>query len=122
MKLKIRSIHGHGKATEEYVIIDVLSDSDAKYYMIADTTYTQSGGISNKVRHTHWFYPTDLKKGDVLVLHTGPGTDRSDKQTNGVTYHQRFWGLKSAVWNDDGDGALLFEINTWKTTKVDETK
>lgn len=121
MKLEIRSIHGHGKATEEYVIIDVLSDCDAKYYMVADTTY-QSGGISNKVRHTHWFYPAALKKGDVLVLHTGTGTDRSDQQTNGATYHQRFWGLKSAVWNDDGDGALLFEINSWRTTKVAETK
>jgi len=122
MNLKIRSIHGHGKASEEYVIIDVLNDCNAHYYMVADTTYVQPGTVSNKVRHTYWFHQTDLKKGDLLVLHTGSGTDSSVKQSNGSTHYQRYWGLKSAVWNDDGDGAILFEMNGWKTTKVADTK
>ncbi|MCS5969701.1 hypothetical protein LNP26_29815 [Klebsiella variicola subsp. variicola] len=62
MKLKIRTIHGHGKANEEYVIIDVTDDCNAQYYMLADTTYTNDNKISNKVRHTHWFSKAELKK------------------------------------------------------------
>ncbi|HBK3300187.1 hypothetical protein I5679_13965 [Citrobacter koseri] len=122
MKAKVRTIHGHGKASEEYVIIDVNEDCNADHLMIADTTYTPKGNISCKVRHTHWFYPTALKKGDVLALFTGTGTDKSVKQASGNTVFYRYWGLKTAVWNDDGDGAILFDINTWSTKKVAETK
>lgn len=122
MKLKIRTIHGHGKANEEYVIIDVADDCNAQYYMLADTTYTNDNKISNKVRHTHWFSKAELKKGDVIILYTGAGTNGSKRNSNGsITYH-RYWGLRTAVWNDDGDGAILFEINAWNTTKEADTK
>lgn len=122
MKAKIRAIHGHGKANEEYVVIDVNEECNADHLMIADTTYTPEGRISCKVRHTHWFYPATLKKGDVLTLFTGTGTDNSVKQASGNTVFNRYWGLKTAVWNDDGDGAILFDIKTWSTKKVAETK
>ncbi|KHE07672.1 hypothetical protein [Citrobacter braakii] len=122
MKAKVRTIHGHGKANEEYVIIDVNEDCNANRLMLADTTYTSETTISNKTRHTFWFKAIDLKKGDVIVLYTGSGTDQSKSQTNGTTIYYRYWGLKTAVWNDDGDGAILFDINTWSTKKVADTK
>lgn len=122
MKAKIRSIHGHGTANEEYVIIDITDGCNAHDYMLADTTYTNENTISNKVRHTHWFVKAELKKGDVIILYTGSGTNSSTKNTNGSTIYHRYWGLRTAVWNDDGDGAILFEINDWNTTKVADTK
>ncbi|MBK0000289.1 hypothetical protein [Erwinia sp. S38] len=122
MKLKIRTIHGHGKASEEYVILDVIKECNADFYMILDTTFTNDGKISNKNRHSHWFLPADLKPGDVIVLFTKEGQSSTKKQDNGSTIYFRYWGLKSAVWNDDGDGAVLIEINAWKTSKVGSTK
>lgn len=122
MKMKIRSIHGHGKASEEYVILDVLEDCNLNHYLIADSTYTEDGYISNKARHSHWFVGKDAKKGDAVVLYTGVGDNKAVKNANGTTVFHRFWGLRSAVWNDDGDGAVLLQIDTWKTTKVSETK
>lgn len=122
MKVKIRSIHGHGDAFEEYVVLEVLEDCNANHYMIADTTFTADGKISNKVRHTHWFYSAELKKGDFIILLTGAGTDHTDKRNDGSTVYYRYWGLKTAVWNDDGDGAVLYELNNWKAEKVSGTK
>jgi len=122
VKMKIRTIHGHGKADEEYVILDVLSDCNLNHYMVADSTFTKEGKISNKARHTHWFVMSDAKKGDIVVLYTGVGRNKAVKSANDSTVFHRYWGLKSAVWNDDGDGAVLLEINTWKTTKVSSTK
>lgn len=122
MKLKIRSIHGHGKAAEEYVIIDVLHDCMSNRYMIADSTFTSSETISNKTRHTYWFNDISLKRGDVVILYTCNGRDNNSKQGNGSTIYHIYWGLDSAVWNDSGDCAILFEISNWKTTSVSETK
>lgn len=122
MKVKIRSIHGHGDASEEYVVLEILQDCNADHYVIADTTFTADSKISNKVRHTHWFYSTALKKGDFIALFTGTGTDKADKRSDDSTLYYRFWGLKTAVWNDDGDGAVLYELNDWKAEKISGTK
>ncbi len=122
MKLKISSIHGHGDASKEYVVLDVNEDCIASYYIIADTTYTSPGYISNKHRHVHRFVRADLKAGDVVILYTRVGSDEVKKHPDGSATHYRFWNLKTPVWNDDGDGAILFEINDWKTSKVADTK
>lgn len=122
MKVEIRSIHGHGDASEEYVIIDVTQDCRMDDYMVADTTFEAGGSISNKVRHTYWFEPVDLKSGDIVVLYTGNGTNESEENDDGSTIYHVYWGLRAPVWNDDGDGAILFEMNDWKTTKVADTK
>jgi len=122
MKMKIRSIHGHGKADEEYVVLDVIEDCNASYYMVSDTTYTADGKISNKTRHNFWFNPKELSAGDVVYLYTKVGKNASSERPNGTKTHKFYWGLKVPVWNDDGDGAILFEIKTWKTKKVSDTK
>jgi hypothetical protein len=116
MKLKIRSIHEQGKAAEEYVLLDVVEDCSVEYFGLADTTYTGTSSISNKLRHFFWFPPKKVKKGELVVLRTGVGNDDSYKNAAGVTVHRFFWGLKSAVWNNTGDAAVLFDIRTWKTT------
>ncbi len=122
MKVSVRSIHGHGKANEEYVILDVKQDCNAHHYILADTTYTGENTISNKYRHVHRFAKADLKAGDIIVLYTRVGKSTSEKKGNGSTIYYRYWNLKTAVWNDDGDGAILFQINDWATKKVAATK
>ncbi|WP_395490724.1 hypothetical protein ACG1VR_08770 [Cedecea davisae] len=122
MKLKIRTIHAHGKASEEYVVLDVLENCNLNRYIVADTTYTKDGYISNKVRHTHWFTASEAKKDDIVILYTREGLNNETKQSNGSTIFHCYWELRSAVWNDDGDGAVLFEVNDWSTTRVAYTK
>lgn len=118
MKLKIRSIHEQGNAASEYVLFDVVEDCDLVYFGVADTTYSSVTSISNKLRHFFWFPPTKVNKGELVVLRTGVGTDDSFQNSGGITVHRFYWGLKSAVWNNTGDAAVLFDINTWNPTKA----
>lgn len=118
MKLKILSIHEQGNASAEYVLLEVAQDCDLSHYGVADTTYSSENSISNKLRHFFWFPPTSVKKGELVVLRTGEGKKESFRNTSGKQVHRFYWGLKSAVWNNTGDAAVLFHLDTWKTTKA----
>lgn len=118
MKLKILSIHEQGDAAKEYVRLEVIEDCDLQYYGLADTTYTSKGTISNKLRHFFWFPEKDVKKGERVVLRTGTGTNGEYVIEGGKKVHRFFWGLQSAVWNDEGDAAVLFQIRGWKAMRA----
>ncbi len=118
MDLKILSIHEQGNADKEYVWLEVVNDCDLKYYTLADTTYSGQNAISNKLRHFYWWAPHTVKKGERVVLMTGKGKNDSYTSQHGHKVHRFFWGLGSAVWNNTGDAAVLFNIATWKTTKA----
>ena len=52
------------------------------------------------------------------ALQTGTGKNDQYTAASGKKVHRFFWGLGSAVWNNDGDAAVLFEMRTWKTTRA----
>lgn len=119
MKIKIKKVVDHGTHSSERVWFEVTADCNLKYYMITDTTYTGENSISNKVRHVYWFAPKDVKKGDEVLLYTKKGLYKTESINNGKnTRYFLFWGLESFVWNNTGDAAILFEMNSWNTTKV----
>jgi hypothetical protein len=114
MKVNIISIHNRGNYEKEHVLMRVLDDCDIGRYMLADSTYTPKGQVSNKVRHTFWIPDKEVKKGDLVSVWTRSGNDTTTKNDNGDIIHRFYWDLKSSVWNDDGDCAVLFEMNTWQ--------
>lgn len=118
MKLRIDSVHGHGDQKEERVRLTALGDCNLHYYMVSDATFTKGGKLSNKHRHSKWFDPKEVKKGDRVVLYTRKGKDVTVKGDDGVVWHKVYWGLNSGVWNDEGDAAVLININSWNSTAV----
>lgn len=118
MKLEVISVHNHGDQTKEYVSIKVNQDANLNYYLLTDTTYTDEAHISNKLRHLFWLPEKAVKKGDFIRIHTGKGTNTNWLNDAKTTTHILYWGLAEAVWNDTGDCALLFEVNTWTTKKA----
>lgn len=114
MKLKIISLHNHGDFAKEYVLMQAQEDCDIGRYAIADSTYIDVDHVSNKLRHFHWFKDKEIKKGEYVSLWTGKGTEVTSKTDAGVPLHRLYWGLETAVWNNTGDCAVLFEINTWQ--------
>lgn len=118
MHLKVRSIHGHGDAAQEYVVIDVIEDCDIGSYMLADSTYLPNGNISNRLRHVYWLPDQKVKKGDTVFVWTGVGVPNSLPSQHGGTGYHLHWGLKDPVWNDTGDCAVLLQLTTWTFTPV----
>lgn len=119
MKLKIDKINNKGDFDKEYVTLKVLEDCDVGNYLLADSTYNDSDTVSNKLRHTFWIPDKEVLKGDIIKIFTGSGKKSSISNNDKSTTHIFYWGLKTAVWNDDGDAAILLEIASWKHKKVE---
>jgi hypothetical protein len=118
MDIRIDQVQGHGDASQECVVLTVVNDTNLVNYMVADTTYTADGQrVSNTFRHTKWFGSKPVSAGDRIALWTKKGTDTTNVH-NGVTWHHFYWDSAAAVWNDDGDGAILFQLADWKASKA----
>lgn len=119
MKIDIKSVSGHGDYDKEFVTLNVNVDCDAAIHVLTDTTYTSDGKVSSLLRHMYWLPDKQVKKGDFIYVYTKTGTNNSFANKAGTTTHAFYWGLKTAVWNDAKDCAVLFEIASWqhKATK-----
>lgn len=117
MKIEIVKTIDRGVANKERLWLKVLADTDLVYFIVFDTTYTSPDSISNLQRHAHWFNNRQVRAGDYVVLYTGHGTASQLRNQNGTTTHFLYWGLDKTVWNATGDCAVLFELNSWQTTK-----
>ncbi|MDJ0388695.1 hypothetical protein QMO56_11280 [Roseomonas sp. E05] len=118
MKLKVLSVYNRGDATKEHVLLEAVEDCNANRYLLADSTFTGDGMISNRLRHTFWFPSKAVKKGELVSLWTGKGSNTEAANAAGTKIHRFYWNLGSAVWNDDGDCALLIEVSDWKASRT----
>lgn len=117
--LNVHSVHSKGNLQEESLWIQVTEDiENLSYYLVCDTTYTDENHISNELRHLFWFPKKSAKKGDWIQLATRNGKSTTLENDQGTTTHVFYWNLGRTVWNKAGDAALLFDLRTWKATKV----
>lgn len=118
-KLQVNSVEGKGKLAQECVYLQVSEDIDRlSDYMICDSTYSENNKISNELRHTFWFPRKAVKKGDWIQLWTKTGKNTSWLNQADTTTHVFYWKLGHTVWNKDGDCAVLFKLENWKTKKA----
>jgi len=119
MNLRINRVVDFGTHASERIELAVTGNCNLHSFIIADTTYIEETSISNKLRHMHWFSTRDVIAGDEIFLYTKSGTTSTEAINGGRnTRYILYWGLGSYVWNNNGDAAVLFNINTWQTTKV----
>mgnify|MGYP001267578516 CR=1 FL=1 len=120
MDVKIIKIESKGDFDKEYVLLEVLSDCEIGEYLLADSSYTSEGKLSNKIRHIYWFPNKTVKKGDFVFVFTRPKkmNDKTEWSNNYTNNHAFYWNLKIAIWNDEGDYATLFEIKSRIHKKV----
>lgn len=118
MKIGIHSIEHKGDLDKEVVWLDVLEDvAQLSHYMICDTTYLESGLVSNELRHVYWFPDAAVKRGDWIALRTKRGRNRTGSNDRGTASHTFYWGLGSTIWNKEGDCAVLFKLGGWMTRR-----
>jgi hypothetical protein len=109
MKLEIFKVENGGDHTQEAVWLKALEDCNLNLHILADSTFDEEGR-SNLVRHTYWFPYKLVKAGDFIIVYTKSGKPRFGKTKSQNPVHLLYWDLKEAIWNNDGDQAVLIEI------------
>lgn len=118
-RLDIHSIEGKGNLSEECVWLDVMENiSDLSYYLLCDTTFSDEHHISNALRHTFWFPKKSVAQRDWVKLMSKNGSPSTTSNDRGSTTHVLYWGLGHTIWNKDGDCAVLFKLESWKTKRA----
>lgn len=119
MKLQIVRLVDRGIPGKECLYLRALTDANLSFYVVFDTTYLSLDAISNEQRHAYWFPDTLVRAGDHIVLYTGVGTNTTTRNPDTSTNHFFYWGIAHTIWNNTGDCAVLFEVNTWETSRYE---
>ena len=93
-------------------------DCNLKGYMVFDETFKNDGSASNKHRHVFIFPSWEVKKNEYIFLFTRTGENKKGKTLDGTAASYFHWGLKSPVWNEEGDQVHLIKVKEAITHKV----
>lgn len=118
MKIKMIKVVDRGTHQSEKVIMNVVQDTNLINYILRDTTYLKENTISNRWVHAYEFLKQDVKKGDQIILYTKVGINSKKDLGSGCTEYTYYWCLNSSVWNNDGDAAVLYEVEDWQHMAV----
>jgi hypothetical protein len=118
MDLEIKYVKDAGNINHERIILKALKKVQVGEYMIADSTYTVDGQISNILRHIFWIPDKIIQANDLVVIYTKVGHSSEKLNKSGVTTHFFYWDIDRTIWNKEGDNATLFRIKDWLNKKV----
>lgn len=113
MKLQIKYVKDNGIIESERVILKSTGDINVGTYIVSDTTYYTNDEISNELRHMFWIPDKEVAQGDLIVIYTKDGKNKSVKNDSGNSTHFFYWGLGKSIWNKSGDAAVLFSLADW---------
>jgi hypothetical protein len=117
MNVTIKAIRNAGELYKERLVIEVLKRVDVGSYAVFSTT-SQDNGISSEINQSFWFPDKKVKAGDLVVLYTKEGINKTKTYPNDLTAHFFYWGLEEPIWNDPDDTAVLIEIADWESIEV----
>jgi hypothetical protein len=118
MDLKVIRVREQGDEKKEYVTIQAKEDCNLEGYMIFDETFKNDGSASNKHRHVFIFPDWEVKKNEWVFLFTCSGKNTRGKTKDSSPASYFYWGLKSPVWNEEGDKVHLIKVESAMTLKV----
>jgi len=118
MKLEIKYVKDHGEIKSERIVLKVLSNTNIGTYIVSDTTYYSENEVSNELRHVFWIPDKEVERGDLVVVYTRSGKNKTVKNKSGNNTHFFYWGLSKTVWNKDGDAAILLSLSNWEFKKT----
>lgn len=121
MELKLIKIKD-AQTEEELVVLKALAKCNINSYILFDTTYVEKGIVSNKHRHLFIFPDLVVEEGDYIWLYTKPGIYGTHTNTSGTITHKLYWGIKSSIWNNEGDKAYLIHYDDWVTCSYEKNK
>ena len=118
MKIELIAIYDRGNLSQERLHFRALSDIDLRYYAVFDTFYTEPDKIQATQKTCYWFPPKLIKAGENVVLYTRGGNESRETKNDGKIYNFIFRGLNAPLYLQREKCAVLFEIQSWITTKM----
>lgn len=112
MNLKLVKIADCGN-DDERLVIKAVGKCNLNEYIVLDTTFGESGIVSNKHRHVYIMPDINVNEGDFIWLYTKKGNYHTHNNDSNTTTHNIYWGLDTHVWNNDGDKAYLIHYDDW---------
>jgi hypothetical protein len=116
MKLDIKEIKDNG-AHDERVVLIATEDCDIGRYFAFITKLSEGKIVYNNIKYPFWFPDKLVKKGDLIVLYSGKGTDNFKINTDGTTSYFYYRGLDTSILIGNYI-TLIVEANNWKVDKT----
>jgi hypothetical protein len=115
MKLKIESILGLTPPNQEYLLLDVVEDTNLGEYMVINTLRTSDGIDLIRNRHIYQFPSREVKKGEKVLLYSTKGKDGIQVNVILERRHIFFWNLTKRMWRKHIGKVYLIHIDSWES-------
>lgn len=111
-ELKIISAYQRGNLAGEYLLIEVLSDTNLHNYILFDSAYSEFNPFHSDSQKFFWFPYCEVREGDYVYLFSTIGENKKSYD-NALDYseHRFFWGRNQAAWTKGAETAYLFRVN-----------
>ena len=119
MKIEFKSIADRGNYDKERLVLKVLADTDIGDHLVAQTD-ALSQDIGTELYHTFWPSYKTISSGDLIVLYTKSGKDSEKELSDGRHTHFYYWGLNSAIWDNNDKAAVILHAPEMITKRSDE--
>ena len=118
--LELRSIVSPGDLANERITMRAKSDLNVGDYLLAQSGYADESPTINFF-HTYWFPYKRIENGDLVVVYTKRGTERTGTLTNtGKKAHFYYLDLATTIWDKPERGAVLLHAPTWQSKPANE--
>lgn len=118
MNLVIRSVADKGILEKERLVLHAEADVDIGKFILFRTAYIREGEVSGNVKDTLWLPDIQVDAGNLVVIYSKRGENKSRVNKDQSKTHFVYWGLGSPVWGSDHDCPVIVELSDWSMKKV----
>jgi hypothetical protein len=114
MNISIKYIREPGSREHERVVLEVTERDDVGRYILARSSLTSDRSISSDLQDVYWLPDQKVEAGDLVVIYTKSGRNKSKQNRDGSSSHFLYWGLPDPMWNERNAVPVLFCIEDWQ--------
>ncbi len=112
MKIEIQSVADKGNIEKERLVLKVKSATDIGDYVVIQAGFS-GGEVTAQAHNSYWFPYKSVSAGDLVVLYTKSGRDKTTQLRQGGRAYFFYWGLESAIWNRTDRAPVLLHAPQW---------
>lgn len=119
MSAQIIAVKDAGDLPNERIVLKVGANIDIGAYVLLCTEFVDSS-VTNDVESAYWFPDKEVSEGDMVVLYTRSGRDKSRENKSGNNTHFFYWGKERPIWGRSDRAAVLIKSRSWQGFTPDD--